>query len=176
MINDHPRLFFALPCPAPIAEELTAWSEENAPGGRPLHCADLHVTLAFLGSQPVARLPTLMALAAQLSLPAVELELSVLEHWSDLLVLVPQQAPTALLEFQANLQARLRDAGVVLEQRAYRPHLTLVRRLATAPLTTAAPQVTWPVGEWGLYQSVESQPRYQRLAHWPSVSARNNQP
>lgn len=176
MTIDHLRLFFALPCPAPVAETLNTWSRANCPDGRTLHPADLHVTLAFLGTQPVERLPDLSAVAAGLTLPDFELELSVLERWSDLLVLMPDQAPVALLEFQASLLERLQTAGVAFEPRPYRPHLTLVRRLAASQLPAPAPQVAWPVREWGLYRSVEQQPRYQCLARWPTVSGRNSFP
>lgn len=89
MTHDRLRLFFALPCPEPVAETLTAWSRANCPDGRALHPADLHITLAFLGSQPAERLPTLTALAERLPLPDFELELALLERWSDLLVLMP---------------------------------------------------------------------------------------
>ena len=176
MTHDRLRLFFALPCPEPVAETLTAWSRANCPDGRALHPADLHITLAFLGSQPAERLPTLTALAERLPLPGFELELALLERWSDLLVLMPGQAPTALLEFQTSLLEHLQAAGVTLEQRAYRPHLTLVRRLVANYLPNPAPQVAWPVREWGLYRSVEQQPRYQCLARWPTVSGRNSSP
>lgn len=174
MTNDRLRLFFALPCPGPVAETLSAWSRANCPDGRALHPADLHITLAFLGSQPAERLPTLAALAGRLPLPDFELELALLERWSDLLVLLPGQAPAALLEFQASLLEHLQAAGVTYEQRPYRPHLTLVRRLAATHLPPLAPQVAWPVREWGLYRSVEQQPRYQCLARWPTVSGCNS--
>lgn len=174
MTNDRLRLFFALPCPEPVTEALSAWCTANFPSGRPLHPADLHVTLAFLGNQPVESLPALTTLAAALPLPAFELELARTERWSDLLVLVTRQAPPALLEFQAELSNRLQAAGIAHEQRPYRPHLTLVRRLDETAAPASAPQVSWQVSEWGLYQSIERQPRYQRLARWPAVSGRNS--
>ena len=176
MTNDHLRLFFALPCPDSIAETLTVWSKEHCSAGRVIPPTDLHITLAFLGCLPADRLPTLTALAARLPLPDFELELSILERWSDLRVLLPRQAPAALLEFQTTLLARLQAAGVAFEQRPYRPHLTLVRRLSAPTALASVPQVIWPVREWGLYRSVERQPRYQCLARWPTVSGRNNPP
>lgn len=176
MNEPHLRLFLALPCPLPVAETLSAWCAAHCPGGRPLHPADLHVTLAFLGNQPADQVTRVTEAVAGLPLPAFRLELGTPHRWRDLLVLLPERAPAALTAFQSRLRERLEQAGLPVERRPYRPHLTLARRVSEAPPAATAPQVAWQVREWGLYRSVEGQPRYQRLAGWPAVSAGNSSP
>ena len=63
MTADQLRLFFALPCPPPLAATICAWREREAPGGRPVDAANLHLTLAFLGDVAVSRLAALEAVA-----------------------------------------------------------------------------------------------------------------
>jgi len=168
------RLFFALPCPGPAAEALAAWARANYPGARHLHPSDLHVTLAFLGNQPASSVPRVIELAAGLSLPDITLKLSITERWKNLLVLLPEAVPDSLLAFQTSLQERLANAGLSVDRRPYRPHLTLARGLGEAPVSGTPPRVAWQARQWGLYHSVQGQPRYQLLANWSSVSGRNS--
>lgn len=170
------RLFLALPCPPAAADALAAWCAANCPGGRPVHPADLHITLAFLGNLPADRVSPVSRLLADLPLPEFRLELGAPERWKDLLVLLPERVPEVLPAFQEALRERLDAAGLPVERRPYRPHLTLARRIADTPLAGAGPRVAWQVREWGLYHSAGGQPRYQRLAGWPAVSASNSSP
>lgn len=57
------RLFFTLPLPDPIASSVASWRDTLDCGGQPVAVANLHLTLAFLGSQPSERLDELLALA-----------------------------------------------------------------------------------------------------------------
>ena len=60
--DDRLRLFFALPLPEPDGEALAAWAAvalRGARGVRVLPAAQLHITLAFLGSRTSAELPGL---------------------------------------------------------------------------------------------------------------------
>lgn len=43
------RLFFALPCPPPLAERIGRWRDDRPLPGRQVATANLHLTLAFLG-------------------------------------------------------------------------------------------------------------------------------
>ncbi|MBF3346235.1 RNA 2',3'-cyclic phosphodiesterase, partial [Pseudomonas aeruginosa] len=46
------RLFFALPCPPPLAERIGRWRDDRPLPGRQVATANLHLTLAFLGQVP----------------------------------------------------------------------------------------------------------------------------
>ncbi|HSC84116.1 MAG TPA: RNA 2',3'-cyclic phosphodiesterase [Pseudomonas sp.] len=159
------RLFFALPCPAPVRTRITHWRQGLDLPGKLVPPANLHLTLVFLGAQPVSRLGQLTTLAGQLEVPAFALHLDTLDCWHDgLLHLAPGQAPDALLHLQNQLQQCLIEAGFTLEQRRYRPHLTLARH-SDLPGTSAPASFTWTVEHFALYAS--SNEEYQTLQSWP---------
>ncbi len=54
------RLFFALPCPPPLAERIGRWRDSRPLSGRQVATANLHLTLAFLGPVPSSRLVALL--------------------------------------------------------------------------------------------------------------------
>jgi 2'-5' RNA ligase len=83
--------------------------------------------------------------------------------------------PPALVDLQSQLEAGLRAAGFILEERPYRPHVTLARKIAR-PVPTAAIEpigfaceaLALVVSEAGRYTSLESWP----LAQGPRGSRR----
>lgn len=164
------RLFFALPIPEPLAVRIADWSRQLACSGTWVHPLDLHITLAFLGSQPATRLCELQALAARLrDAQAFELQLDQLDCWpGGLLHLAPSQPPAALLELQRHLYAHLAQAGFTSEERIYRPHLSLARH-SRRPRQTAPDQIAWRVDRFALFssESVKIGPRYQLIDTWP---------
>src|SRR5690606_1330743 len=99
---------------------------------------------------------------------------SITERWKNLLVLLPEAVPDSLLAFQSSLQARLASAGLNVDRRPYRPHLTLARGPGHAPASGTPPPGACPAPQWGRYPSFQGQPRYQLLANWSSVSGRNS--
>jgi 2'-5' RNA ligase len=168
MSNTSLRLFFALSCPAHAAQDILAWREQTALGGHWVSPDNLHITLAFLGNQPLERLPALQALADDCIHAPFRLEL---DHLSLLArrfaCLEPMPAPECLLGLQAQLATTLERAGLFHEPRPYRPHLTLSRECHQLP-ASAPPKVTWQVAEFGLYASEPSAQgvRYRCLQHW----------
>lgn len=163
------RLFLALPCPTALAGRIAAWRDGLGCAGKPVHPADLHLTLAFLGSRPAEWTFALRAALDQLLLPpAFALRLDRLERWrGGLLHLAPQNAPAGLFELQARLIECLAGLGLEPEPRNFRPHLTLARESA-APTGTHEPTFDWPVDRFALFasQMAASAPRYRSLAQW----------
>jgi 2'-5' RNA ligase len=106
------RLFFALPCPAPVAHAVAAWRDRLQLPGKAVAAENLHLTLAFLGAQPRSRLDELKAIAAGIRGQAFELHLDRLGHWrAGLLHLLPSRPPEALLDLECSLRERLLQAG-----------------------------------------------------------------
>ncbi|MBS0376230.1 MAG: RNA 2',3'-cyclic phosphodiesterase [Proteobacteria bacterium] len=142
-----------------------------AAGGRAVPPENLHVTLEFLGAVPVARLGELEAIGAAVRLPAAELVLDRLAGWSrgEALVALAGDVPVALAALQSDLRNALRERGFRVDSRAFRPHLTLARKLR-APFTAAAcTPLRWPCATLALVAS-EPHPggsRYQPLGLWP---------
>lgn len=169
MTADPLRLFFALPCPPPLATAICAWRAREVPGGKAVAARDLHLTLAFLGAQPASCLAPLLSLAAQLPGEGCELRLDRLGRWrGGVLHLAPSRVPQALDELQRQLHARLSGAGFELEPRAFRPHLTLARHYPQAP-AGAAPTFDWPLRQFALFCSEYDGhgSRYRLLGQWP---------
>jgi 2'-5' RNA ligase len=168
MTVDQLRLFFALPCPPPLATAICAWREREAPGGRPVDAANLHLTLAFLGAQPASCLAPLLTLAAQVPGECCELRLDRLGRWrGGVLHLAPSRVPQALDELQRQLYARLSSAGFELEPRAFRPHLTLARHYPQPP--TGTQTFDWPLRHFALFcsQNDGRGSAYRLLGQWP---------
>jgi 2'-5' RNA ligase len=143
------RLFFAVELPPDVQGVLARLRPNDE--SRDYRWADpslLHVTLAFLGEQPSEQLEVLQQVggaAASISRPA-RLALGTAGSfgakraprvlWVDLVGDVE-----ALLELQRRLDAALRHAGFALEDRPFRPHITLARRREIA---RGGPPPGWP--------------------------------
>ena len=141
--------------------------------GRPVEPADLHVTLAFLGEVPQARVAELCAMAAALRQEPFELEIATAGWWrrSRVAWLAPLRVPAPLVA----LAAALRDgAGITTEPAAsYRPHVTIARGVRRVPGLLAGFSVPWAVRSFALIasNSVATGGRYQSLAEWPLTGA-----
>jgi len=162
------RLFFALPCPEQVIARIVTWRNGQALDGIPVSAENLHVTLAFLGSQPIDLLPRLLQVAASVKAPAFTLQLDQLRCWSGgLLHLAPAAPPEPLLSLASQLQKNLRTAGFQLEQREYLAHLTLYRD-CSLPIPAEFPDISWEVDEFTLFLSESNSDgvQYQALASW----------
>ena len=132
-------------------------------GARPVAPAKLHVTLHFLGSQPVEHLPALRAALAGPVAP-FELQLDRAEVWPNgVALLAPAQPPAVLADLHAAQADALRALGLKVEHRRYRPHLTLARDARGVVAPEAFTPITWPVEAVVLVQSLPDG-RYQPLA------------
>jgi len=114
-----------------------------------------HVTTAFIGAFEEARLPELQARAAQIAFEPFRLRFDRVEFWPRPKVasLVAATVPPELQRLVDAQNALLADVGVTVEDRTYRPHITLVRR--AQPFETqrlAQPALT----EWTGFELVES--------------------
>ena len=175
------RLFFAIDVPSALHPEL-----ESVPArcrlpvtARPVPSSNLHLTLAFLGSLPEQRLPGLLRLANAIRQRPFELTLDRLGYWARPQVLwaAPTTTPSALSELAGDLRRRLRAGGFPTEEREYRPHLTLARKVRTAEipdsfaadLAASAIALSWQVEQFHLIESVSTRRgvRYPLLHSWP---------
>lgn len=169
------RLFFALvPDPTARAGVVTLSRDvARATRGRPPAAANVHLTLAFLGSVARARLPELRdigAAAARTASPFV-LGLDRVGGFRGAGVAWAGAAstPVELLRLVATLNAALAGAGFAIETRPFHPHVTLGRRCARMPEPIAVATIAWPVDRLVLMVS-ETRPEgpvYRELAAWP---------
>jgi 2'-5' RNA ligase len=141
------RLFLALwPAPALLDELLAhaaAWSwPARARRTRPER---LHLTLHFLGNVPAERLPDLRS-GLDVKWTGCELALDRASVWAGgIAVLEAAQVPAPLARLHAALADRLRAMEIPLEDRPYRPHVTLARKAHGAEPPCFAP-LRWAAG------------------------------
>jgi 2'-5' RNA ligase len=163
------RLFTAIPIPFDLAETL-ARRQTGLPGARWRPAEALHVTLAFYGEVDERRADDLAAELARIQGGRFDLELQGVGAFGDphrSHTLWAGVAPNARLTVLAGRCRSAADrAGLRLEPRVYRPHLTLAYlKTQTNPDRIGAwitghnllhsPPV--PVDRFGLYSSVLSE-------------------
>lgn len=126
-----PRLFTAIALPQPLVQSLAALQPEPAPGLWLVAAEQMHLTLHFIGEAEVAHIA--QALAAVEPQP-FSLELAGVGQFSQGAVLwAGVQANAALLDLHAAIGRALAQAGIALETRPYRPHVTLARCRTAKP-------------------------------------------
>ncbi|WP_372866799.1 RNA 2',3'-cyclic phosphodiesterase [Pseudomonas sp.] len=169
MKNDVLRLFFALGCPPELAEGIATWRSSLHLPGRPVATANLHLTLAFLGQQPRARVAQMQDLASEVRATAFDLHLDRLgRQRNGLLYLAPSHTPEALLELVEQLYSNLSSAAIQLDSRPFRAHLSLLRHCPTQAID-ANPSFDWPVSRFSLFASEQNArgSHYRQLHTWP---------
>lgn len=114
-----------------------------------------HVTLVFIGDFPEEQIPFLQAAAADVEHDTIRLRFDRLTFWQRqrIACLHPLTVPPALERLVGSLTRVLADFDVAVEERVYRPHITVARRarvfddvLLTRPIDL----------EWDDFELVES--------------------
>lgn len=146
---------------------------------RPTHPADLHLTLAFLGTLDQATSSRAAAAASEVAVawPPPTPTLDRLEHWrrSRVLCVVGTDAAGPLIDLAHALSTALAARGLPTQSRPFRPHLTLARLPARAVAATGplATPIAWRASEILLMASRADdalRPRYDIL-HRASFTA-----
>ena len=151
------RLFFAL-WPDPRQRDRlrdVINSVAKTVEGRPVDRRNWHVTLAFIGPFPAHRVPYLLERAAAIPCEPFRLHFDRLEFWPRPRV-ASLCAPTVPADLQALVDALngvMRDLGLQPEDRAYRPHITVVRNARHFETERLAQRVTT---EWSGFELMES--------------------
>jgi 2'-5' RNA ligase len=144
--DERLRLFCALRLPHDAREAIAAWQLAALPAGEVRHVApaNLHVTLAFLGSRPALEVPAIAAAlgeaAAGGSRPSLLLRGYRETRSAGMLTFDdPDGAARALAE---RLHGRLEELGVYHpEPRAWLPHVTVLRFRQRPRLRPALPEL-----------------------------------
>ncbi|MEX2550134.1 MAG: RNA 2',3'-cyclic phosphodiesterase [Nitriliruptoraceae bacterium] len=180
------RRFVAIGVPAEVREPLAEVTAHlRAPGARlrPADPAGWHLTLAFLGEPDEEAIGPVVdaitdAVAAAAPRPAPRLRVAGAGRFGDrvLLARLEQEPAGAMDPLVADLHERLRDVGLQLPERRFRPHLTLARARRRAPVGPAdvaalgLPAISWRPATLDLWRSTAVPGVYEvevALA-WPS--------
>jgi 2'-5' RNA ligase len=123
--------------------------------GQVVYRGNWHVTTAFIGEFPEARIAALLARAADITVEPFRVRFDRVEFWPRPKV-ASLVAPTVPPELQRLVEAHnalLEEFDVRVESRTYRPHITVVRR--ARPFETqrlAQPALV----EWSGFELIES--------------------
>ena len=136
--------------------------------GRLTRPQNLHLTLAFLGSQPEALLPVLRSILTHLNAETMDLSIDHLGYFSKNHIAWAgmQKTPSALSNLHNVLMQELSRKGIPSEVgKPFRPHITLARR-ANAPFDLQFAPFLWRANRIVLAQSPlpEEEPFYRVLA------------
>jgi RNA 2',3'-cyclic 3'-phosphodiesterase len=169
---DRIRAFFALVPDDGVRLQFLALAREVArrSRGRSISGEHVHLTLAFLGDVPVESLATIRAIGDAMPRTGASLAFDTLGAWraSGVAWVAPSVLPPALSTLHAKLHAALTEAGFVLENRPFRPHVTLARRCVQPhPRQQSAP-IQWSVRKLSLIGSElrPDGPVHRTLADW----------
>ncbi|MFK2824712.1 RNA 2',3'-cyclic phosphodiesterase [Bacillus sp. B190/17] len=127
--------FFALPLPLELKLHLHQMvQQQQLPFARFVHEEDLHLTLAFLGAAEEEQLQTALQLVA-LSVQDVEAFPLVIDSFGTFgkkdeprIFWMGVKAEERLNELQSVVSHACRKAGFTLDNKPFRPHITLARK------------------------------------------------
>ena len=163
------RLFFAL-WPDPETRQKChqlARLLQNA--GKPVDARNLHVTLLFLGAVDEVRQREMMQAAASLLVQPMKLRFDRLAYWRKpaVVCLCTEQVDSRIINLVDQLTEIATQQHIVLDQRVYKPHVTLVRKAKKLPDLQFKP-IDWVAKSFCLVESV-STPNgvvYRVLERW----------
>lgn len=157
----------------------------GVPPAQQVPAVDYHVTLHYLGRQPVARMEALAAALAEVCGDRFPLILSGAGSFrgegSSQVLWVGVEPAAELLALHARVAVAITAAGLPLESRPYHPHLTVARVNDASPEIAASfvranrdLRLMFEVGSFELCVTnpYGSGPRYSPLASWSLPSER----
>lgn len=151
------RLFFAL---WPDDRQRDRLRNEISPvaklvEGSAVYRGNWHVTLAFIGDIEERLIPAIQKAAAAIAFEPFRLRFDRAEFWPrpKVAVLAAQTVPPELERLVAALNLVLANAGIDVDTRRYRPHITIVQRARTFETQRLAQPA---LVEWSGFEVIES--------------------
>ena len=166
------RVFFALVPPPDLQCTLGDLARDVArhAHGRPVPAENVHLTLAFIGAWPRAKLSVLCDAAAAIRSPPMRLTLDTLGGFprAGVAWIAPSASSLALQQLAQALAFGLARVDVALEAREFHPHMTLARRCRGPYPRGGAGPCVWDIDGMTLMASDTRAEgaRYTALARW----------
>lgn len=167
--NATERLFFALWPDDDVRARLVPLAAGYE--GRHVRSENLHLTLAFLGNTDAGRRECYERSAATVSFVPFELILADVQ-WQrrrGVVWIAAREVPAELMGLVSTLNEGLRGCGYVPEERPFRAHITLARKVRRGRPVVADP-ISWRVGRFWLVSSrlAAGGSRYTLERCWPT--------
>jgi 2'-5' RNA ligase len=167
------RLFFAAfpdtETSRKIAAAVRALDLPGAP--RYLPPENYHVTLLFLGDVSDTKVQSVRKIGGAQRVEVGSLRFDRWEYWKDARAVVASSSdrPQPLLRLRATLAAELAQHGVSFDDKPLRPHITVARKVAQAPVLQALSEFSWVVRAFSLVSSVTASEGsvYTVVGAWP---------
>lgn len=165
------RLFFALWPDAKTRKTIAKLVQRVIPHhqGKPVRTDNLHLTLAFLGNVNKAQRDCVETVAESLSITPFSL---CLEHLgvfprAKVLWLGIKEQPDALIQLANDLAKGARDCGIKLDETAFEPHVSLMRKTNQLHELEVEP-IYWNINQFCLVQSISHVEgvEYQVVKSW----------
>ena len=123
--------------------------------GKAVPRGNWHITLLYVGEFPESALTGLLQRSQEIQFEPFRTRLDRIEFWprAKAACLVPTSMPSELARINQQLKNLLRDAGFLMEEQRFRPHLTICRNtrpFETQRLAQAA------ITEWSRFELMES--------------------
>ncbi len=164
-MNTGLRLFIAIECPEEVKtglEKSMALLRRACGKGTFSHRENFHLTLFFLGQVAASRVGDITAAMDACAVPPFSITIGHMGRFkrNDGDILWRQiGADDTLASLQSNLSMLLREKGFPLEDRRFRPHLTMARRavlkegVKLAELSAEMPELTYEAAGMTLMRS-----------------------
>lgn len=155
---------------AGLAEQLRG---ESLCGGRKTKAENIHLTLVFVGEVDASKLEEIRLAVDGIKdsgARAFDFVVEKICYWkrNRIAYAAADGIPRELMDLVSALENALSTAGFVLEQRAYKPHITLMRDASCQALPELAEPIVWRVREWILVKSEQTSggPVYTPIGRW----------
>ena len=126
--------------------------------GRKTKAENIHLTLVFVGEVSASQVDALCRAADEIEghgVKAFDLAIERICVWKRKNIVYAEisEIPQPLIDLVEALQSRLSLAGFSLEERPYKPHITLMRNASCKTLPELAEPMVWRAREWVLVKS-----------------------
>lgn len=164
------RLFFALWPDEASRQRIDQLNQAIDQPGRKLAPENLHITLVFLGNVSDEVATAVQQQAASINGSPISLSFNEIDFWKrpKVLCLTCQRQPRSIYQLVNALTRMVEAFPVKLDKRAFRAHITLMRKAKRRPQCDFEP-IFIHADSFVLVQSVstENGVRYEVLARWP---------
>jgi RNA 2',3'-cyclic 3'-phosphodiesterase len=155
------RVFFAIKPDETALKQLSHLAKQLTltSGGQITKKANIHLTLAFLGEVAIDRLTTLRSVAKGVTATTFDFTFDEIRYWkhNQIIYAGTSTCTPKLLTLVNNLRNTLSTNSFVFDSRAYKPHITLARKVKSGRmLPDLVTPISWRVAEWFLMQSKQT--------------------